>query len=92
MWQDEAHLPLLEQKLVKDKMAKFHQDVSSIKYPTCLAWRSFLVLNAFFFTCIYICMSVGLSTTVYGKPIQKNGMPKCMGGITWSKHAHAQIL
>ena len=36
-----------------------------------------------------ICMSVGLSTIVYGKPIQKNGMPKCVGGITWSKHAHA---
>ena len=29
-----------------------------------------------------MCMSVGLSTIVYGKPIQKNGMPKCVGGIT----------
>ena len=35
-------------------------------------------------------VSVGLSTIVYGKPIQKNGMPKCMGKITRSKHAHAQ--
>ena len=39
---------------------------------------------------IYVCRSVGLSTIVYGKPIQKHGMPKCVGGITWSKHAHAQ--
>ena len=36
------------------------------------------------FCMIYICQFV------YGKPIQKNCMPKCLGGITWSKHAHAQ--
>ena len=41
-------------------------------------------------TIFLVCMSVGLSTIVYGKTIQKNGMPKCVGGITWSKHAHAQ--
>ena len=40
----------------------------------------------------YICMSVGLSTIVYGKPIQKNGMPKCVGGNTWSKHAYAKVI
>ena len=39
---------------------------------------------------IIICMSVSLSTIVYGNPIQKNGMPKCVGGIKGSKHAHAQ--
>ena len=39
------------------------------------------------FCVIYICMYmyVGLSTIVYGKPIQKNGMPKCVGGITCPK-------
>ena len=31
-----------------------------------------------------------MSKFVYGKPIQKICMPKCMGRITWSKHAHAQ--
>ena len=41
---------------------------------------------------VYICRNVGLSTIVYGTPIQKNCMPKCMGGITWSKHTHAQCL
>ena len=35
VWQDEAHLLLLQRKLVKDQMVKFHQDVSSIKCPTC---------------------------------------------------------
>ena len=39
---------------------------------------------------IYIYMYVVLSMFVYGKPIQKICMPKCMGGNTWSKHAHAQ--
>ena len=34
---------------------------------------------------IYVCMSVFL-----GKPIQKRRMPKCVGGIMWPKHAHAQ--
>ena len=37
-----------------------------------------------------IYMYVGLSTFVYGNPIHKICMLKCMGGITWSKHAHAQ--
>ena len=40
---------------------------------------------------IYMYMYVGLSTIVYGNPIQKNGMPKCVGGITCpKKNAHAQ--
>ena len=39
---------------------------------------------------IYIHIYVGLSTIVYGKPIQKIRMLKCVGGITISKHAHAQ--
>ena len=30
-----------------------------------------------------------MSSIVYGKTIQKNGMLKCVGGIT-SKHARAQ--
>ena len=29
-----------------------------------------------------ICMYVGLSTIVYGKPIKKICRPKCVGGIT----------
>ena len=33
------------------------------------------------YICQYVCRYVGLST--------KN-TPKCVGGITWSKHAHAQ--
>ena len=33
-----------------------------------------------------ICMS----TIVYGKTIQKNRMLKCVGGIMYSKHVHAQ--
>ena len=36
----------------------------------------------------YMCMSV--CRFVYGKPIQNICMPKCVGGITWPKHAHAQ--
>ena len=36
---------------------------------------------------IYICQYV--CRFVYGKPIQKI-MPKCVGRITWPKHAHAQ--
>ena len=40
---------------------------------------------------IYIYLYVGfMSTFVYGKPIQKNCMLKCVGGITLSKHAHGQ--
>ena len=31
---------------------------------------------------VYVGMYVGLST--------KNTMPKCVGGKTWPKHAHAQ--
>ena len=38
-----------------------------------------LILNAFFF--IYICMSVCLVCQI-----------NCVGGITWTKHAHAQSL
>ena len=30
---------------------------------------------------------VSLST---GNPYKKRRMPKCVGGITWPKHAHAQ--
>ena len=37
-----------------------------------------------------ICMYVGFSTIVYGKPIQKNCMLKCVGRITYSKHAHSE--
>ena len=36
-----------------------------------------------------IYMYVGMSVCL-GKPIQKLCMPKCVGGITWPKHAHAQ--
>ena len=32
----EAHLPLLEQKCVKDKMAKFHKDIAALSSPTCI--------------------------------------------------------
>ena len=39
---------------------------------------------------ISVYVSVCMSTIVYGKPIQNNCMPKCVGRITWSKHAHAQ--
>ena len=33
-----------------------------------------------------------LCRLVYGKPIPKYVCQKCMGGITWPKHAHAQCL
>ena len=32
----EAHIPLLEQKCVKDKMAKFHKDIAALSSPTCI--------------------------------------------------------
>ena len=31
---------------------------------------------------IYVCMYVGMFSIVYGKPIQKNRMLNCVGGIT----------
>ena len=39
---------------------------------------------------IYICMSICMSTIVYGKHIQKICMLKCVGRVTWSKHVNAQ--
>ena len=36
---------------------------------------------------MYVCRYVGLST---GNPYKKIRIPKCVGGITWPKHAHAQ--
>ena len=33
---------------------------------------------------MYVCMYVGMST--------KNTYVKCVGGITWPKHAHAQSV
>ena len=39
------------------------------------------------FRVIYV---FGVSMFVYGKPIQKICMPRCVDGITWSKHVHAQ--
>ena len=44
----------------------------------------------YMYICMYVCMYVGISSIVYGNTIQKNRMLKCMGGITSSKHAHAQ--
>ena len=32
----EAHIPLLEQKCVNDKMAKFHKDIAALSSPTCI--------------------------------------------------------
>ena len=32
----EAHIPLLEQKCVNDKMAKFHKDITALSSPTCI--------------------------------------------------------
>ena len=32
----EAHIPLLEQKCVKDKMVKFHKDIAALSSPTCI--------------------------------------------------------
>ena len=31
-----SHEPLLEQKCVKDKMAKFHKDIAALSSPTCI--------------------------------------------------------
>ena len=36
-----------------------------------------------------ICTCVHMSVCL-GKPIQNIYMAKCVGGITWPKHAHAQ--
>ena len=39
----EAHLPLLEQEHVKEKMTKFYKDIAALSPPTCIhAWRHFL--------------------------------------------------
>ena len=72
MWQDEAHFPLLEQKLVKDKMAKFHQDVSSIECPTCTTcMEKFPGFKCFFlYLYIYVCQSVCLRLSM-GNPYKK---------------------
>ena len=32
----EVHIPLLEQRYVKDKMAKFHKDIAALRSPTCI--------------------------------------------------------
>ena len=45
------------------------------------------VMGTIFLVYIYVCRNVGLSM---GNPYKKRRMPKCMGGITWPKEAHAQ--
>ena len=44
----------------------------------------------YIYVCMYVYMYVGMSSIVYGKTIQNNRMLKCVGGIMYSKHAHAQ--
>ena len=39
---------------------------------------------------IHICSYFGFSKFAYEKPIQNICMPKCVGGITWSRQVHAQ--
>ena len=40
-----------------------------------------ILCDIYLYVCRYVCMSVCL---------QKKRMPKCVGRITWPKHAHAQ--